>query len=51
MTINDILYKEIDSAKEISNTKGGFFSESVMCFSNLHISKKNIANHYPQLEI
>ena len=31
--------------------KGGFFSESAMCFSNLKISKKNIPNHYPELEI
>jgi len=28
--------------------KGGFFSESAMCFSNL---QKNIPNHYPELEI
>ena len=31
--------------------KGGFFSESAMCFSNIQISKKNIPNHYPELEI
>ena len=29
--------------------KGGFFSESAKCFSNLQ--KKNIPNHYPELEI
>ena len=28
--------------------KGGFFSESEMCFSNL--KKKYIPNHYPELE-
>ena len=31
--------------------KGGFFSESAMCFSNLQISQKKILNHYPELEI
>ena len=31
--------------------KGGFFSESAMCFSNLLISKKNIPKNYPGLEI
>ena len=31
--------------------KGVFFSESVMCFSNLLISKKNILKNYPELEI
>ena len=28
-----------------------FFSESVIRFSNLQISKKNTPNHYPELEI
>ena len=33
-------------------TKGGFFSESPMCFSNLQISKKiYIPKNYPELEI
>ena len=31
--------------------KGGFFSESAMRFSDLQISKKNIAKNYPELEI
>ena len=31
--------------------KGGFFSDSAMCFFNLQISKKNIAKNYPELEI
>ena len=35
-----------------SSAKGGFFSESAMCFSNLQISKKeNIPKNYPELEI
>ena len=31
--------------------KGGFFSESAMCFLDLQISKKNIPKNYPELEI
>ena len=31
--------------------KGGFFSESVIRFSYLQISKKNIPKNYPELEI
>jgi hypothetical protein len=33
--------------------KGGFFSESAMCFLDLQISKKNKKNtkNYPELEI
>ena len=31
--------------------KGGFFSESAICFSDLQISKKNIPKNYPELEI
>ena len=31
--------------------KGDFFSESVIRFSNLQISKKNIPKNYPELEI
>ena len=31
--------------------KGGFFSESAMCFLDLKISKKNIPKNYPELEI
>ena len=31
--------------------KGGFFSESEMCFLDLQISKKNIPTNYPELEI
>ena len=31
--------------------KGGFFSESVIRFSNLPISKKKIPKNYPELEI
>ena len=33
------------------NTKGGFFSESVIRFLNLQISKKIIPKNYPELEI
>ena len=32
-------------------SKGGFFSESAMCFSKIQISKRNIPNHYQELEI
>ena len=32
-------------------TKGGFFSESEIRFSDLQISKKNIPKKYPELEI
>ena len=32
-------------------TSQWLFSESVMCFSNLQISKKIIPNYYPKLEI
>ena len=32
-------------------TKGGFFSESAMCFSDLQISKKNIPKNYFEPEI
>ena len=32
-------------------SKGGFFSESAIRFSNLQISKKNIFQNYPELEI
>ena len=32
-------------------TKGGFFSESAIRFSNLQISQKNIPKNYPGLEI
>ena len=32
-------------------TKGGYFSESAIRFSNLQISKKNIPKNYPELEI
>ena len=36
----------------LSHIKGGFFSESAMCFSNLQISKKkNIPKNYTELEI
>ena len=31
--------------------KGGFYSESVIRFLNLRISKKNIPKKYPELEI
>jgi hypothetical protein len=31
--------------------KGVFFSENAIHFSNLKISKKDIPNHYPELEI
>ena len=34
-----------------NSTNGGFFSVSVIRFSNLQISKKNTPNHYPELEI
>ena len=38
--------------REISlEAKGGFFSESAMCFLDLQISKKNIPKNYPELEI
>ena len=33
------------------DAKGGFFSESAMCFLDLQISKKNIPKNYPELEI
>ena len=32
-------------------TKGGFLSESAICFSNLQIFKKNIPKNYPELKI
>ena len=32
-------------------TKGGFYSEREMRFSNLQISKKYTPNHHPELEI
>ena len=31
--------------------KGGFFSESAMCFLDLQILKKDIPKNYPELEI
>ena len=31
--------------------KGGFFSESAMCFLDLQIKKKNIEKNYPELKI
>ena len=31
--------------------KGGFFSESAICFLDLQISKKNIPKSYLELEI
>ena len=31
--------------------KGGFFSESAICFLDLQISKKNIPKNYLELEI
>ena len=34
-----------------SSHKGGFFSESAICFSDLQISKKYIPKNYPELEI
>jgi hypothetical protein len=34
-----------------NNPKGGFISESGICFSNLQISKKDIPKIYPELEI
>ena len=34
-----------------STTKGGFFSESEIRFSNLPISQKIIPKNYPELEI
>ena len=36
--------------KNSACTKGGFFSESAICFSNLPISKY-ISKNYPELEI
>ena len=33
------------------STKGGFFSESAIRFSDLQISKQNIPKNYPELEI
>ena len=35
----------------LTTSKGGFFSESAMCFLDLQISKKNIPKNYPELEI
>ena len=37
--------------KSVGITKGGFFSESAIHFSNLQISKKNIPKNYPEIEI
>ena len=39
------------ACNEFQVGKGGFFSESAIRFSNLQISKKNIAKNYPELEI
>ena len=33
------------------HTKGGFFSESALCFLDLQISKKNIPKTHPEHEI
>ena len=43
-----------DAALKISiwvTIKGGFFSESAICFLDLQISKKNIPKNYLELEI
>ena len=42
-------FKVCKPSKEIC--KGGFFSESVIPFSNIKIFKKNIPKSYPELEI
>ena len=34
-----------------TSSKGDFFSESAIRFSNLQISKKKFPNYYPELEI
>ena len=48
LTINNIF----EVLREISlEAKGGFFSESAMCFLDLQISKKDIPKNYPELEI
>ena len=41
----------VSEATGEKRAKGGFFSESVIRFSNLQISKKNIPKNYPELEI
>ena len=41
----------ISWAKQTTSAKGGFFSESAMCFLDLQISKKNIPKNYLELEI
>ena len=43
--------KESKKGNRQSITKGGFFSESAIRFSDLQISKKNIPKNYPELEI
>ena len=43
--------QKLFALSQIVFAKGGFFSESVIRFSNLQISKKDIPKNYPQLEI
>ena len=46
-----VYFKFIVWSTAVLHTKGGFFSESAMCFLNLQISKENISKNYPELEI
>ena len=49
--MHDALIRKYDLASVTEKTKGVFFSESAIRFSNLQISKKKIPKNYPELEI
>ena len=48
---NQPIYERHVTKSGRNRVKGGFFSESAMCFLDLQISKKNIPKNYPELEI